>query len=338
MQQQVWSTTNESISSQGEIHSPEGKVCLIHDSTYPPLLHEVEYGHEFSRGINMDRGGIGRRDDGSFYGCLFDGTGGGGLDSAYAAQDFTEEMLKGLRQKIPQLTVDLATNLMVQSSLAISQVGSFYGDATCVFVDTTPHLLQGAALGDSGIIHIDGKTKKAHLFETILKDDRQNMSDTGGCISRRGMIYRPDNICVLVQEIQPGDFIVLASDGLIDNLFRSEESEVITQIINSSFFDGENFFDEELGELPDADTLARRLLPYKQTALTSITIARRLNRYLRLITAKKREALKRTLQAWQKAVREQDKDALEALSRQFKESDLRFIGKLDDCLIIAFET
>ncbi len=343
-----YATKWDTISSQGMQLSSDEKACLIHDSTYPPLLHKLEYGPEYSLGVNMDRGGMGLRSDGTYYACLFDGTSGGGLDSAYAAQDFTDVMLDELGKCHVPITEDndqarkAVTELMVRASFAKSKKNALYGDATCVFIDIAPEstkglfTLNGGALGDSGIIHVDGKTKMAYLFETILKDDRTNTSDTGGCVSRRGMLYRPDNISVLSKEVISGDFVVLASDGLLDNLSRGEESEVLSLIINSTYFDAEANFD--VTSTPSADDLKAYLESYPvDSNLTAEKIATRLNRYIRMLTLKKKTALQELLEAWEAAAKSQNTQVLNDLRLRFRQNNIDVPGKCDDCLVIVVQ-
>ncbi len=343
-----YATKSDSISSQGLIASTDERAILIHDSTYPPLLHKLEYGPDYSLGVNMDRGGFGIRDDNTIYACLFDGTSGGGLDSAYAAQDFTDEMIRQLGNSHIPISEDsdqarrLVTELLVRSSLAKPSRPSMYGDATCIFVDIAPlsqkglYMLNGGALGDSGIIHIDSTSKRAHLFETILKDDRTNTADTGGCLTRRGMIYRPDNICVLSTQVAAKDFVVLASDGLLDNLSRDEEDDVLSLIVNSPFFDTLSTL--EFSQKPSAYELEEFLKPYEgDNSLTAKKIVIRLNNYLRMLTAKKKAAQDALLQEWEKAALAQDSYKLQELGRRFRQNEVSFAGKCDDCLLIAFE-
>ncbi|MBS0655070.1 MAG: hypothetical protein JSR46_04780 [Verrucomicrobia bacterium] len=342
------STKGTSSASQGLIELQDKSAALIHDSTYPPMLHMAEYGQEFSQGINMDRGGFGQRADGSRYACLFDGTGGGGLESLYAAQDFTDEMLRLLRSTpfqfsdVSEIGKGFVAQLLTQCSFARPTTN--FGDATCVFVDCVQEKqkgvwhLSGGALGDSGIIHIRHDGLRAHLFNTILKEDKTNMCDPGGCVGRYGMLYQPDNICALSQELAAGDFVVLASDGLLDNLYRGAEDEVLSLIVSSPFFDRAipEMHEHHFNHVPDPHELAKILKPFKATseAPTALQIATRLNHYIKFITAKKFEAFQPLLQEW---LRIQSAAAKKRLSRQFSEVNHAYPGKCDDCLVIALQ-
>ncbi len=328
----LWLTDSKKIYSQGIVSSPDENAVLFHDSTYPPLLHKLEYGSNYARGINMDRGGFGKRKDGSLFACLFDGTGGGGLASAYAAQDFTLAMLHELEQS-PLKVEDKeeVKNLLHKTSHTNDAP---YGDATCVAVDILPDELRAIALGDSGIIHIEKKTKKAHLFETILKEDRTNTQDTGGCMGRGGRFYHPENICLFSTPISKGDFIVLASDGLLDNLARGEENELLTLIVTNSVFDEEASLPGQY-ELPDIDVLSTF---YEESFPSSpLQIVKRLNNYIKSVTREKHEALKNCLEQWEEAKKRNDRDAILELMHAFKQTNHRLAGKCDDCLLICIK-
>ncbi|EDQ91044.1 uncharacterized protein MONBRDRAFT_31709, partial [Monosiga brevicollis MX1] len=86
----VVATNQEQLASQGEIYHADGsnEAVMHHLSTSPPKYYEFQYGPEFRRGINMDRGGYGIAKDGTMFGCVFDGVTAGGKVNAYAAQAF----------------------------------------------------------------------------------------------------------------------------------------------------------------------------------------------------------------------------------------------------------
>lgn len=208
--------------------------------------------------LNMDRGGFVKRADGTFACCLADGAGGSGVISAFTAAIIVNYVLgylyshplgfsdkKLLHVEAKRLFSQWAEALATEVPFTYHARGK-RGFTTCIFADCS-HFdaascrVNIASLGDSAAFHISRDEKKAYLLNKMTRvvtaEGQVDVTDMGGWISSAGEIDRLRSLSTHVAVIPKKDFIVLVSDGLIDNLYAGSEEEIVSIVSFSPFFD-----------------------------------------------------------------------------------------------------
>lgn len=231
----------------------------------PTNYYRALYG--IDDGLNMDRGGFAQlkfgcylifmfghiavllRRDGTNCACVFDGVTSGGIVNLYAAQSFTQSTIRFLVENHEKFEAKTIRGLGERCFLeAVSQEHNPKhqnaahdgegGGATGVFVvverRSSSVILHGAALGDCIAIYLDRRRGIATQLSYFAR--RNNSArDTGGqlnmCLGISGEVTSFSFPC------EPDDFIVLTSDGLVDNIAHGHLDSVIPLIVCSVFFD-----------------------------------------------------------------------------------------------------
>jgi serine/threonine protein phosphatase PrpC len=273
------------LSSQGLESTEDGSISWMHSTTVPAEFYEASY--NIKGGCNMDRGGCGQTRNGQNFACVFDGVSAGGKVNAYAAQAFSEITLTGLGRQLMQkldrardevetvtqlesLTV-MGKGLFARASSSQSNPGYITaeheaegGAATGVFAYIQPRSqtrsgrneVHGVAIGDAMAIQISTRRSgggqplaqpEARLLNTFERIGN-SATDTGGQITLG--IGVDGEVCPFCQTLGEEDLIILASDGLGDNIAQGEFAQIIPLIVRTAFFErfGREVADGQGGE------------------------------------------------------------------------------------------
>lgn len=244
-------TTDASVvSSQGLLVSRDGSASFSHCSTSPPNYYDCIY--SVPEGMNMDRGGFGHASAGTNFGVVFDGVTAGGAINVYAAQAFAEYSLKWLAQFQDRLVEgqieEVAANEIFSGCCAYTNnhgrrdpsMNSEGGSATGVVAtfrrDGPQHaLLLGANIGDAVAIVIRMSSGMAEQVTYVKRRDNR-ANDTGGqltmCMGLNGAVWP------FSARLEARDLLVLATDGLSDNIFTQQLDTIIPSIVRARIFDG----------------------------------------------------------------------------------------------------
>ena len=368
--------TDHKWESQGFQVSEDGTRVVYHGSTVP----DNEYGDKF---MNMDKGAAGKV-DGKNYGVVCDGS-NSGVDVMGAAQAFTESLEDSIKQgrfnnpEVEHLNVvaGMAFKIAAESAKEYVKEGKRPPKATAVLAnfvetpgDTGQYKVQGAAIGDAIAISISREKGTARHLNEIKRDNMKNLSDSGGSITA-GEMEGEDilKISTFSEPVGKDDVVILASDGLFDNLYADEKmgiALVIPKIIFSSKFDnpiGPEIKQPWLDENPPRLPTAKDLEEFTQGSsmikeVTNETMARRLNNYVKFVTAEQKELVSKAnkempeLAAKRKELRqayEASKDPIEteklkteiaSIDEKMNQTRLqvknpRNVAKTDDCMIIV---
>eukprot|EP00042_Codosiga_hollandica_P027387 m.136181 g.136181 ORF g.136181 m.136181 type:complete len:390 (-) comp52469_c0_seq1:259-1428(-) len=237
------------VSSQGLVAARDGSAAMMHESSTPSLYYKFRYGSEF--GLNMDRGGFGQSSNTTNFACVFDGVSCGGAINLYAAQAFADYTLEALRRyhhdmnvtSLQQITQEIFTAATQKENNPKRFNPAFEGElgsATAVFaavevVESERTLVvHGAAVGDAVAILVNSTTTRASMLNTVARL-QGNPRDTGGQLTLcQGIL---GEISYFSRKVQPQDFILLATDGLTDNIDTGDFHAIIPFIMASPAFD-----------------------------------------------------------------------------------------------------
>lgn len=183
--------------------------------------------------------------NGTTFGCLFDGVTAGGEINAYAAQAFAEYSLKWLATNHDRLSIDdlaygdqfreafrQCTLFANSPDLARKAEG---GSATAVMATVHRHrknmYLLGASMGDAACMIVND-----HSVELASTWQRAEFAghDTGGqlsmCVGLQGVA------ATFKKPINKFNIIILATDGLTDNIHRAELEKILFFVVTSPAF------------------------------------------------------------------------------------------------------
>lgn len=339
--------TSTSDESQLLVASPFKSLVFFHDSTVP----SNEYGDHFH---NSDHGGFGHGKDGTNFGAIFDGC-GSSIWAMKAAQAFTEASLKELAKshreikgslsEIKEKAVDLFRTI-ARASEAGNATGGFV-----VFerLSATGFQVNGAAVGDVAIIHVDRTRGSAFQLNQVDKNNPHDKRDPGGsiCSSQPNDpdIQKPS---VFSKPVHHQDFIILASDGLIDNIQEGQAEKIIPLIIFSPVFDKDlaelvkmkkPWLDQNPDSLPSKEDLKDFIggIDKLDRNVDNEVVAKRLNKYIKMITSEATEFIynaNQSVSAMNKDPKISQEDQ-EGIKTAFKEKASSFPCKTDDCMIIV---
>ncbi|MBS0656013.1 MAG: protein phosphatase 2C domain-containing protein, partial [Verrucomicrobia bacterium] len=244
------------LGSQGFYVSPDGSCAYSHETSYPLSFFLKD---KTPCIVNMDRGGVVSRPDGSVAACVADGVSGGGYFSAFVAHMVSDYLLRAFSDKSLPFTDDAEANKKIAQELFaacgtytnnLSEPTHCRGQSTVLFAECIPvgardgkkvYCVQVAALGDGAAFCINGQTQKVTQLNTITRvlnsQGKQSVNDTGGCIHAHGFIESKGNTSTARWEALEGDYIVLATDGLLDNARDEKVEELIQYIAFNPFFD-----------------------------------------------------------------------------------------------------
>ena len=242
------------MASQGPVvDSVIGAWAYAHNSTNYNSLS-----FEYPQGVNMDRGAIISHSDGRMSACIADGVGGDGPLSTFVAHLVCQYIALELNKApVHYFTEDQKTNLQIISNLLNNCVRAITnefnhrraplkGSSTLAFATCTPlaeglHKVQTAALGDSAIFHLSVTEREAKqlnaIHRNILPEGTSDISDCSGCIMANGSFYKLQNLEVASFILKEEDLLILATDGLLDNLPPKQIPEMISLIVCHPFFD-----------------------------------------------------------------------------------------------------
>eukprot|EP00047_Mylnosiga_fluctuans_P005984 m.244048 g.244048 ORF g.244048 m.244048 type:complete len:384 (-) comp14376_c0_seq1:352-1503(-) len=241
-------TNIEVLGSQGSRTSKDASAAFLHASTSPPNYYLYMYG---LKSINMDRGGFGHARNGTNFGCIFDGVTSGGKINAYAAQAFTDFFLNWLAENHAMFcygadhsVIDVAKKAFEEATRAANNPGlentecqAEGGSATggIVAFDRIADdlaVLHGASIGDAAVISVSMRDGLARQLNPVF---RKHDRDTGGQLT---MCFGVDGpVWCFSHEVHADEFIVLATDGLTDNIVHDELDRIVPLIMRCSIFD-----------------------------------------------------------------------------------------------------
>ena len=187
--------------------------------------------------MNMDRGTMGQI-EGKNYGVVCDGS-GSGKEVLESAQAFTESIEKSIREggfnKIEDKHLQTLAETVFQTAAASRKQDEAYGNAaTAVFATfaeisdvEAPYRVQGAAIGDAIAISISRKSGIAYQLNNIIKKDPTDHKDSGGAIQAPALTDGDmKKISTFSHPIGLDDIVILASDGLADNIYQGNTEEL----------------------------------------------------------------------------------------------------------------
>ncbi|MBS0656115.1 MAG: hypothetical protein JSR46_10085, partial [Verrucomicrobia bacterium] len=268
--------------SQGFFTSSDGSYAYSHDSSVCPAYYLCD--EKIPYVVNMDRGGVVRRSDGSHAACIADGVGGDGYFSAFVAHMICEFILHVLSKKTMEFTGNEEWNSEVAHKLfwgctcnvCERSLPEVRGASTALFVECVPigqkdgknsYRLQGGALGDGAIIHINVENNTITQLNTIRKSHKNS---SGGCISSEGEIIGFQNSMAFSTEASEDDYIILVTDGFLDNVRAGTALEVMQLVAFHPFFDQpfeqlvayDRFWEEDKGNprFPSIDHINKFIL------------------------------------------------------------------------------
>lgn len=239
------------------------------------------------------------RSDGTNFGCLYDGVTAGGLINCHAAQAFAEYTLRWLAVNQPRLSIERDSCQLAFSQLfnecthfsnnpggdRQAEGGSATGVAASIVRRKRRLVLVGASIGDAACIVLNpgedaAAVTKWHRVET-------NPKDSGGelmmSIGVQGIIT------AFVYPVTPNSMVILSTDGLTDNVLRSDLNRLLPLIVCSKFFeDGvEKPYPARHSRLPSFETVWElcKAAPRQELDRVSVGSAtRRITNYVHWVT------------------------------------------------------
>lgn len=246
----------DQLASQGFFASPDESYACSHETSKSFSYWLNEKGLPYL--INMDRGGVVTKQDGGHTACIADGVGGAGYFSAFVAHMICEYFLNPFSAKALNFTENMAQNQEIADDLFQELVNhiemlspnTLTGSSTALLVDCLPigqrnnkqmYRIQVAAIGDCAVIHIDSEEKKASQLNKINRrhtlHGKPDVSSTGGHIRSSGGIRHPENIIAAISEASEDDYLILVTDGFLDNVRDGKVTEVIELVAFNPLFD-----------------------------------------------------------------------------------------------------
>ena len=143
-----------------------------------------------------------------------------------------------------QLVADIKTKFDTNEAQELKQVlddsvkaNPNTGSSTCVlakFDTSRPNYLKGTNLGDSGylLLRPDSEGKLESLYRT--KEQQHSFNFPFQCGTGHDLPYAAND---LEHEIQENDIIIMASDGVFDNLYDPDLIECVTPFMKSTHFE-----------------------------------------------------------------------------------------------------
>ncbi|MBS0654304.1 MAG: hypothetical protein JSR46_00875 [Verrucomicrobia bacterium] len=271
------------LGSQGFFISDDGSFTYSHESNVSLSFYKSDLGLPFA--VNMDRGGVVTRPDGSHAACIADGASGDGFFSAFVAQMICEHFLKTYLCKSMQFTENSIQNRLIATDefYNCAQVvhkqspNALQGSSTALFVECVPvgqknqknlYRVQTIALGDGAAFLINfGENKIAQLNKITRRLDSQGYPDAthaGGLISSKAYIERLENTCATYIEASEDDYIILVTDGFLDNV-RDDQDLQLTYFIARH-----PFFDQPVEQLTKYDRFWENWQDWRKTQLPTI--------------------------------------------------------------------
>jgi len=147
---------------------------------------------------------------------IADGVGGWG-DLGVDPAIYSRSLMEGARQEAEHC----------RDPLQIMEAGYNYasgitGSSTCCICVLDGHVLRAANLGDSAFMVVRG-------LDIIFRSREQQHAFNSPYQLGTGSADRPEHAQVTEVDVQPGDLVVLGSDGLFDNLYDDEIVELTSK-------------------------------------------------------------------------------------------------------------
>nr|WP_166155636.1 protein phosphatase 2C domain-containing protein [Neochlamydia sp. AcF84]NGY95006.1 hypothetical protein [Neochlamydia sp. AcF84] len=315
--------TNEDNGSQGLKLSSGKSRAMYHESTVPANEYKIKGSPTEQIFRNMDRGAAGQV-DGKNYGIVCDGSSSGEYVMK-AAQAFTKSMEAFIRKGSfnknlePTALEELTKEVFVNASKSVKVDDNTYAKAaTAVFATFSDipdrrdiYLVNGGAIGDTIAVSVNRAQGTAKQLNTITKQNPMDHADSGGAL-QVGEMQKSDleKISTFSAEVNHDDVVILASDGLADNIYagnleglspeegaaevKRQLEVILPLIIFSSKFDqsleelkseGQPWLDKDPPTLPTAEDLKEFTKDEViDTSVDNEKIAQRLNNYIKFIT------------------------------------------------------
>eukprot|EP00039_Didymoeca_costata_P005134 m.78762 g.78762 ORF g.78762 m.78762 type:complete len:391 (+) comp12688_c0_seq2:387-1559(+) len=245
------------VHSQGLLVSKDNTCALYHGSTTPPNFYRAKgwiTGNDSD--INMDRGGFGRRKDGTNCGSIFDGVTAGGRLNLYAAQAFADYVTPWLArnghkfQQGADVNDGLSRTLFKDAVERQNNPGNIKqeynaegGAATGLFCTIQLRkgkeycVVNGAGIGDATAIQLicAPNQYEARVLSVGGIRNHGNAADNGGQLTMS--IGVNGEVWTFSHPIGLQDFVLLCTDGVTDNIFYPEISTIIPLIVSLPAFD-----------------------------------------------------------------------------------------------------
>ncbi|MBS0656504.1 MAG: protein phosphatase 2C domain-containing protein [Verrucomicrobia bacterium] len=306
------------LGSQGLVTSPDGSYSYNHATSVPPSYYLNDHGFPYE--INMDRGGVVTKPDGSHAAAIADGLGGHTFFSAFVAHMICDFFLRTFAEKSMDFTEnseankELAQALFVECALELQQAlpSTLHGASTALFAECVPigarmYRLQAIALGDGAVFHINSKTQEVTQLNTISrsldKEGKPDITSTGGCIYSDAHIEGKKNIIASTAEISEDDYVLLVTDGFLDNVRDGKVKEMIQLVAFQPFFDLPfdklvNHAPFRSGQLPTIDSInwcitLTTAIRSSYPLPTAEQVTKRLANYTKLVTYVRAQAEER---------------------------------------------
>lgn len=229
----------------------EDSYAYSHTTSVPLSYFLNEMGLPYE--VNMDRGGIKSRSDGSQAACIADGLGGETYFSAFVAHMICEYFLSTFSEKPMDFTENGETNKAIAQELLQECANHIkarcpntcWGASTALFAECVPaekrdgkqmYTLQAISLGDAAVIHINTTSRMVSQLNKIQRFNNM-VTDTGGSIFSTGDIEQKENITAVTTKVAKNDYIVLVTDGFLDNVRDEKVEEIILFVAFNPFFD-----------------------------------------------------------------------------------------------------
>jgi hypothetical protein len=291
----------------------------------------------------------------------------GGKINAYAAQAFAQFTLQWLAANhrainagnIKQQAIDCFAEA-VRKEHNPGKVNPEYdaegGSATGVFVTTEvvtrdTLIVHGAAIGDAVALLVSVPSGTTIQLNSYIRRGGSARDPGGQLCMCMGM---DGSVSAFSTSVAPHDLVILASDGLTDNIVPGELCVIVPFLICCTYFDNDtgSYSEPTMGaspHLPTFDELDRITASTKPQDLRDVTAevaARRLTNYLHWVTRSVHEleqtyySQKFRLKQLHKCVDDEDVVAeirrTDALLMQMEASKKAMTaGKTDDCLIVV---
>jgi hypothetical protein len=231
---------------------------------------------------------------------MFDGVTAGGMINCHAAQAFAEYSLRWLGANQSRLGVSVEQSQQAFSDLFLqcthfsnnpggdrqAEGGSATGVVASVVRRKRKGLtLVGASVGDAACFVVPPDA----AAEAVTKWHRTeaNPKDSGGEMMMS--IGVQGSVTAFARTVTPRDLIVLATDGLTDNVLRSDMGRILPLIICSSLFQTptEKQYPARYSRLPTYKDIAALCHGFTMQSLLQVSPAnavRRITNYLRWVT------------------------------------------------------
>lgn len=324
-------TAATGIVSTGSRVSDDKTIATVHTQTKDPTY-------------NGDRGVSFQAANGTNVAIVCDATSGSKRHGVHAANKFTMMMANFIthypdvfeggenNEEVAKLFTALAKLEPQADGKALFEGRNDTGDATMsvvTFNKTEDGNLKvsGAALGDALAIHVDVDNGKAHQLNQV-KRINNNAGDPGGVLIRgRGI---DGEVSCFEKKVKDNDLVIVASDGLLDNIDEKEIGNQIPLIIRNSIFDNEIEEDcpwtkkENPHRVTTSELKGLGEKPLEElSSITPEVASKRLENYLMWVTKKQR------VEKIGERFKKEEKEALEKIDKE-RDEKLNEIEEGDD--------